>query len=79
MQHSTIGPIRGVIKVPGITQFLGVQYATLRDRFAQGELLESYPSDHVRIQGGVFDATAIGYVPFLWPFLRLTPETHRRR
>ncbi|KAK4199004.1 putative carboxylesterase [Triangularia verruculosa] len=63
LQHPTVGPIRGVKKVDGVTQFLGVQYATLKDRFSRAELLKSYPSDHPRLRYGVFDATTIAAIP----------------
>ncbi|BEJ06734.1 hypothetical protein CcaverHIS641_0400030 [Cutaneotrichosporon cavernicola] len=63
LQHPTIGNIKGVIKVPGVTQLLGVQYATLADRFAPGVLLESYPADHARVRDGVLDATTVGPIP----------------
>lgn len=60
-QHATIGPIKGLRKGSGVVQYLGVQYATLKDRFARGELLELYSRSHPRKQGGVLDATRIGY------------------
>lgn len=63
LQHPTIGPIRGVVKKVGVTQFLGVQYATLKDRFSRAELLKSYPSDHPRVQYGIFDATTLAPIP----------------
>lgn len=43
LNHSTIGPIRGISRIPNVTQFLGVQYAKLRDRFSRGQLIENYP------------------------------------
>lgn len=60
-QHATIGPIKGLRKTPGVIQYLGVQYATLKDRFSRGELLQSYPASHLNKQGGVLNATRIGY------------------
>lgn len=60
LQHPTIGPIRGINKVAGVTQLLGVQYATLVDRFAPGVLLEAYAPEHARSPNGVLDATTIG-------------------
>jgi len=60
LAHNTMGDIRGIRKLTGVTQYLGVQYAVLGDRFARGELLKSYPSDHERVQNGTFDATRIG-------------------
>lgn len=62
LKHPSIGPIRGIRKLPGVTQYLGVQYGLLQDRFSRGELLESYPSDHSRVRDGVFDATRTSYV-----------------
>ncbi len=61
LRHQSIGPIRGVNRLDGVTQFLGVQYATLSGRFARAELLKSYPPEHSRVQEGIFDATSIGY------------------
>lgn len=60
-QHATIGPIKGLRKTPGVIQYLGVQYATLKDRFSRGELLQSYPASHLNKQGGVLNATKFGY------------------
>ncbi|KAK4447163.1 Alpha/Beta hydrolase protein [Podospora aff. communis PSN243] len=62
-EHRTIGPIRGISKIPGVTQFLGVQYATLRDRFSRGELLKAYPATHPQVKDGVLDATKLGPLP----------------
>ena len=53
--HTTIGRIHGVSKTPGVDQYLGIQYATLQDRFSRGEMLYSYPD-------GELDATKLGYV-----------------
>jgi hypothetical protein len=52
--HATIGCIRGLKRSEQVTQYLGVQYATLKDRFALAELVEVYH------QGGVLDATTFG-------------------
>ncbi len=60
VQHPTIGPLKGIVKVPGVIQLLGVQYATLADRFAPGVLLETYSPEHARVHEGAIDATAIG-------------------
>ena len=62
-EHPSIGPIRGIGKVPGVTQFLGVQYATLKDRFSRAELINSYPTKHSRVQNGILDATKIAAIP----------------
>ena len=61
LQHPALGPIRGINKVSGVTQYLGVQYASLADRFSRGELLNSYSPGFSRVHDGVFDATSIGY------------------
>ncbi|KAK4207424.1 putative carboxylesterase [Rhypophila decipiens] len=63
LAHPTIGTIRGIKRLPNVIQYLGVQYAALQDRFSRGRLLESYPSDHARIQDGAHDATRIGPIP----------------
>ena len=60
-QHATIGAIKGLRKLPGVVQYLGVQYATLKNRFSRGELLRSYPPAHPNKQAGVLDATKLGY------------------
>jgi hypothetical protein len=41
LDHPEIGEIQGKAG-DGVTQFLGIQYATLRDRLAKAELVESY-------------------------------------
>lgn len=61
IQHATIGPIKDLRKLPGVIQYLGVQYAALKDRFARGELLQSYPPTHPNKQVGVLDATKLGH------------------
>jgi carboxylesterase type B len=53
-QHPTIGSIRCLTRDGDVLQFLGVQYATLRDRFSRGELLETYP------QATILDASQHG-------------------
>lgn len=60
-QHATIGPIKGLRKLPGVIQYLGIQYATLKDRFSRGELLLSYSLNHPNKEYGVLDATKLGY------------------
>lgn len=51
-EHATLGKIQG--KPNGdVTQFLGVKYAHLKDRFAEPVLAE-YPAD------GTINATEIG-------------------
>lgn len=54
--RSIIGQIQGLNKVPGVNQYLGIQYAALKDRFSRGELIETYPHD------GILDGTKLGYV-----------------
>lgn len=65
LQHATIGPIKGLGKHPGVIQYFGIQYATLKDRFARGELLQSYSPDHPNRQAGVLDASKLGYKTFV--------------
>ncbi|KAJ5520859.1 hypothetical protein N7463_001312 [Penicillium fimorum] len=55
IHHPIIGPIRGTKNSLGVVQFLGVQYATLEDRFARGVLKEYYPKE-----GDTLDATQLG-------------------
>ncbi|KAK5659820.1 hypothetical protein OQA88_1032 [Cercophora sp. LCS_1] len=59
LEHPTIGRVRGVSRVPDVVQYLGLKYATLSDRFARSELLESYSPN----EDGVLDATKIGPIP----------------
>lgn len=66
-QHVTIGPIKGLCKLPGVIQYLGVQYATLKGRFVRGELLQSYPLNHPNKKAGFLDATKLGYEPSVFP------------
>ncbi|KAJ5779251.1 Alpha/Beta hydrolase protein [Penicillium paradoxum] len=56
-RHSTIARIQGINKVPGVTQYLGIQYATLKDRFSRGELIQSYAQDRI------LDARKLGPLP----------------
>lgn len=52
IEHATLGKIQG--KANGdVTQFLGIKYAHLKDRFAEPVLAE-YPAN------STIDATAIG-------------------
>ncbi|KAH7116555.1 Alpha/Beta hydrolase protein [Dactylonectria estremocensis] len=57
--HPVIGHIRGIKRYTDLVQFLGVQYATLKDRFARGELCQNYPS----AAGHVLDADHFGPLP----------------
>lgn len=56
INHPTIGLVRGIQRLSKVSQFLGIQYATLRDRFSRGELLQEYPSS-----ADALDATKLGY------------------
>jgi hypothetical protein len=52
-QHPKLGQIKGNT-VDGAVQFLGIKYASLKDRLATAELISHY--DH-----GPIDATKYGY------------------
>lgn len=52
LKTSKLGDIRGR-EVDGVIQYLGIQYATLKNRFADAELIEDRA-------GGVLDATKDG-------------------
>jgi len=52
LSHPRIGLIRGIKKFPNVNQYLGVQYATLEDRFARGQIRQKY--------GEILDATKFG-------------------
>lgn len=52
LKTSALGEIRGKTQ-DGVTQFLGIRYASLKDRFADAELVE-------RRNGDILDATADG-------------------
>ncbi|KAL4898094.1 Alpha/Beta hydrolase protein [Aspergillus ambiguus] len=52
LQTKLLGDIRGK-NVDGVTHYLGIKYATLKDRFADAELVETR-------QAGVLDATKDG-------------------
>ena len=51
LKHSSLGKIQGVAK-GGVIQYLGVKYATLKDKFAVGELWNG--------NDGLIDATHLG-------------------
>jgi len=57
LHHPTIGRIRGMRRSPEVDQYLGIQYATLKDRFSRGELPQYDPSD----TDGALNATKFGY------------------
>jgi carboxylesterase type B len=52
-KHAPLGDLKGN-SVDGAVQFLGLKYASLKNRFAPAELIESY--------GGGADATKFGSV-----------------
>ncbi|KAK5061076.1 hypothetical protein LTR84_007617 [Exophiala bonariae] len=63
IEHPLLGSILGVKKSEEVVQFLGIQYATLKDRFSRGVLLRSLtrmPGNNV---ASVFDATKSGPIP----------------
>jgi hypothetical protein len=41
LQHSELGELKGNI-IDGVAQFLGLKYATLKNRLATAELLSNY-------------------------------------
>jgi hypothetical protein len=55
LEHQNIGPITGVRASVLVSQYLGIQYASLEDRFSRGKLVECYT--------GPVDATQIGCPP----------------
>lgn len=52
IKHQSLGEIRGR-EADGVIQFLGVKYASLKDRFAGSELFE-------HVGQGVIDGTKLG-------------------
>ncbi|EWZ84230.1 hypothetical protein FOCG_11821 [Fusarium oxysporum f. sp. radicis-lycopersici 26381] len=58
LEHPSIGCIQGISKLQEVTQYLGIQYATLKDRFSRGEL-KQYSS----AAGSILDATTYGPIP----------------
>jgi hypothetical protein len=53
IQHAELGELKGK-DVDDTVQFLGLKYATLKNRFAPAELIRDYGS-------GPIDATKYGY------------------
>lgn len=51
--HADLGGVRGNDN-DGVVQFLGIKYASLKDRFSAASLVSDYGS-------GSIDATAFGY------------------
>jgi len=60
LHHSTIGDIRGLRLNNNVNQFRGVLYATLRDRFSRGELIERYQTSATNGEKTPLDATTHG-------------------
>jgi hypothetical protein len=58
LQHPELGSITGC-KGDGVNQYLGVQYATIKDRFSEPILRTDY--------GGEITSTKVGYVSCLYP------------
>jgi hypothetical protein len=54
LKHEHLGELKGK-SVDGAVQFLGLKYASIKDRLAAPELVDSYGS-------GTTDATQFGYV-----------------
>jgi hypothetical protein len=55
LHHPAIGNVIGNTDSEGVVQYLGLQYATIADRFAPPQLKQYSPDDHVDI-----DATENG-------------------
>jgi carboxylesterase type B len=53
LKHGKLGEIHGVLG-DDVVQFLGIQYASLKDRFAKSEILDR------DLDSSVIDATRIG-------------------
>jgi len=56
LSHHQLGPIKGLVPVPGVHQFRSLPYATIPHRFADPVLVKSFGTD------GTFDATEFGPV-----------------
>jgi hypothetical protein len=66
ISHPSIGSITASTSKPGVVQLLGVQYATLKDRFSQPVMKEYGPNDPL-------NATKVGLVAMSQ--LRASPNT----
>jgi len=55
LSHPSLGRIRGIRRSENVVQYLGVQYATLKDRFSRGDLLCRSADRDVEL-----DATTLG-------------------
>lgn len=75
LDHPGLGRIRGIEKPALVTQFLGVQYAILGDRFSRGKLLETLPVNQVRCSGDDYDATKSGQVRLFSALLKFDIES----
>jgi hypothetical protein len=62
IEHSDLGHINGIQRSQHTIQYLGVQYASLNDRFARAQLVTSKTTMSAN---GVIDATKYGYAPNL--------------
>ncbi|KEF53158.1 uncharacterized protein A1O9_10606 [Exophiala aquamarina CBS 119918] len=63
IEHPLLGTILGVQKSEEVVQFLGIQYATLKDRFSRGVLLKSLTGIRGSHSATFFDATKSGPIP----------------
>lgn len=59
LDHTTIGPVKGTKRSTSVEQFLGIQYATLRDGFSRGTVRSHYD--------GMVDGTVFGPLPISNP------------
>ena len=66
LKHPSLGEIKGKKSSDGVSRYSGIQYATLKDRFAPAVIKESDPN-------GSIDATEIGY--FVSHYYPLLPKT----
>lgn len=60
IEHPLLGAIRGVKKSKEVVQYLGIRYASLKDRFSRGVLLDLLTSFSGNNSSSVFDATKSG-------------------
>ncbi|KIX92996.1 uncharacterized protein Z520_11269 [Fonsecaea multimorphosa CBS 102226] len=67
IDHLTIGRIRGIKYSEASNRFLGMQYATLKDRFSRAELVRYSDHDQARASNGILDATKFGPVGLISP------------
>lgn len=59
--HPKLGRIQGIERSDAVYQYLGIQYATLKDRFSRGELLVQPASGYTGHSDVLLDATKLGY------------------